>query len=78
MVGLTFGRLYEGDLYGNSKKFSEIIGASTLAGEVAICARITNGTFVEGHRKYGRKHIQQDDQILLPIGSNGFDESTKK
>ena len=57
---------------GYAKKFAEIIGATLLAGEVAICARIANGTFVEGHKKYGRKGGRQDTQ-LTPVHSNGND-----
>lgn len=40
---------------GGSKKFSEIIIATVLAGEIAICARVANGTFADGHKKHGRK-----------------------
>lgn len=38
-----------------SRKFSEIIVAAALAGEIAICAKVANGTFADGHRKHGRK-----------------------
>jgi hydroxymethylglutaryl-CoA reductase (NADPH) len=40
---------------GKAKKFAEIVAASILAGELAICARVANGTFAQAHRKYGRK-----------------------
>lgn len=41
--------------HGAAKKFSEIIAASVLAGEIVIWARVANGTFVDAHKKYGRK-----------------------
>lgn len=59
---------------GQAKKFAEIIGAAVLAGEIAICARIANGTFVEGHKKYGRKVGRQDLLPLTLIHSDGNDE----
>jgi len=40
---------------GRSKKFSEIVAATVLSGELGICARVANGTFADAHRKYGRK-----------------------
>jgi hydroxymethylglutaryl-CoA reductase (NADPH) len=40
---------------GKAKGFAEIVAASILAGELAICARVANGTFAHAHRKYGRK-----------------------
>lgn len=40
---------------GKAKRFAEIVAASILAGELAICARVANGTFAQAHRKYGRK-----------------------
>lgn len=40
---------------GKAKKFAEIVAASVLAGELAICARVANGTFARAHLKYGRK-----------------------
>jgi hydroxymethylglutaryl-CoA reductase (NADPH) len=40
---------------GQSKKFSEIVAATVLAGEIGICAKAANGTFANAHRKYGRK-----------------------
>ncbi len=39
---------------GNSKKFTEIIGAVALAGEISIAAAIAKGSFAQGHAKYGR------------------------
>lgn len=44
------------DCYGDGKadKFVEIVAATALAGEIAIGAAILNGSFVEGHKKYGR------------------------
>ncbi|MCG3113872.1 MAG: hypothetical protein MCM46_18870 [Candidatus Manganitrophus sp. SB1] len=45
------------DCYGNGKveKFSEIAAATSLAGELAVCANVANGKFVNAHRTYGRK-----------------------
>lgn len=40
---------------GKAKRFAEIVAASILAGELAICARVANGTFAQAHRKYGRR-----------------------
>jgi len=44
------------DCFGNgkAKKFAEIIAATTLAGEISICASIVNGTYVYAHEIYGR------------------------
>lgn len=36
---------------GKSKKFSEIIGATLLAGEIGICAGITSDEFLEPHER---------------------------
>ena len=36
---------------------SDIIVSVVLAGEIGLCAGMANGSFVEGHRKYGRKPI---------------------
>lgn len=44
---------------GHAKKFSEILAATVLAGELGICARVANGTFADAHRKYGRKGWQK-------------------
>lgn len=41
---------------GQAKKFSEILAATVLAGEVAICAKVANGTFADAHKKYGRRY----------------------
>ena len=43
--------------YGNgkAKKFAEVVAASLLAGEIAVAAAIVNGTFVNAHKRYGRK-----------------------
>ncbi|NKE72447.1 PilZ domain-containing protein [Candidatus Manganitrophus noduliformans] len=62
--------------HGHAKKFAEIIAATTLGGEIAICARIANGTFVEGHKKYGRKTGPQVDRSLALLHSNGHDEQS--
>ncbi len=40
---------------GHANKFAEIIAATVLAGELGICARVANGTFADGHRRYGRR-----------------------
>ncbi|MHB8482087.1 MAG: PilZ domain-containing protein [Nitrospiria bacterium] len=40
---------------GQSKKFSEIVAASVLAGELGLVARLASGAFARGHRKYGKK-----------------------
>lgn len=42
---------------GKSKKLAEIIAATALCGEIAICAKIAGGTFPQAHRKYGRKPL---------------------
>ncbi|MDH5661441.1 MAG: hydroxymethylglutaryl-CoA reductase [Elusimicrobiota bacterium] len=39
---------------GKAEKFAEIVAAVSLAGEIAVGASVANGTFVEGHEKYGR------------------------
>ena len=39
---------------GKVLKFTEIVAASVLAGELAISIAITNGSFVEAHEKLGR------------------------
>jgi len=41
---------------GQAKKFSDILAATALAGEVAICAKVANGTFADAHKKYGRRY----------------------
>ncbi|MBI3803393.1 MAG: PilZ domain-containing protein [Nitrospirae bacterium] len=40
---------------GKAEKFSEIAAATCLAGEIAICANVANGKFVNAHKMYGRK-----------------------
>jgi hydroxymethylglutaryl-CoA reductase (NADPH) len=40
---------------GKAKKFAEVVAASVLAGEIAVAAAIVTGTFVDAHKKYGRK-----------------------
>lgn len=40
---------------GKVRKFSEILTATVLAGEIAVAAAICTGTFVSAHKKYGRK-----------------------
>lgn len=39
---------------GHSNKFAEIVAATALAGEIAICASIVNGTYVLAHETFGR------------------------
>lgn len=39
---------------GKADKFAEIVAASALAGEIAICASIVNGTYVFAHETFGR------------------------
>ncbi len=39
---------------GKSQKLAEIIAATALAGEIAICASIVNGTYVFAHETFGR------------------------
>jgi hydroxymethylglutaryl-CoA reductase (NADPH) len=36
---------------GTARKFAEIVGASLVAGELAICAALANGRFIEAHRQ---------------------------
>ena len=45
------------DCHGSGKvrKFSEIVAATILAGEIAVAAAICTETFVSAHKKYGRK-----------------------
>lgn len=42
--------------YGSDKvyKFAEIVAAMALAGEIAICAAIVNGTYVLAHETFGK------------------------
>jgi len=40
---------------GKVRKFSEIVAATVLAGEIAVAAAICTQTFVSAHKKYGRK-----------------------
>jgi hydroxymethylglutaryl-CoA reductase (NADPH) len=40
---------------GKVRKFSEIVAATVLAGEIAVAAAICTETFVSAHKKYGRK-----------------------
>jgi hydroxymethylglutaryl-CoA reductase (NADPH) len=35
---------------GTARKFAEIVGAALVAGELAICAALANGRFIEAHR----------------------------
>ena len=39
----------EGD--GTARKFAEIVGATLVAGELAICAALANDRFIEAHRR---------------------------
>jgi hydroxymethylglutaryl-CoA reductase (NADPH) len=41
---------------GKSKKFAEIVAATVLTGDLSIGAAIINGSFIEGHKKLGRKN----------------------
>jgi hydroxymethylglutaryl-CoA reductase (NADPH) len=34
-----------------ARKFAEIVGATLVAGELAICAALVNGRFIEAHRR---------------------------
>jgi hydroxymethylglutaryl-CoA reductase (NADPH) len=36
---------------GTARKFAEIVGAALVAGELAICAALANGRFIEAHRQ---------------------------
>lgn len=45
---------------GKVKKFAEIIGALSLAGELTVCANVANGKFVDAHKTYGRKNKVTD------------------
>ncbi len=45
---------------GKSKKFAEIVAATTLAGEISLEASIVAGDFVSAHEKYGRNKPKQD------------------
>jgi hydroxymethylglutaryl-CoA reductase (NADPH) len=36
---------------GTARKFAEIVGATLVAGELAICAALANGRFIEAHRQ---------------------------
>jgi hydroxymethylglutaryl-CoA reductase (NADPH) len=39
---------------GTARKFAEIVGATLVAGELAICAALANGRFIEAHRQNRR------------------------
>lgn len=39
---------------GKAKKFAEIVGATALAGEVAVLGALVTGTYVQAHERYGR------------------------
>ena len=57
---------------GKAKKFSEIVAAATLAGEIGICARVANGTFANAHKKYGRRHppeVVPTSSVVDPLNS---------
>ena len=45
---------------GTARKFAEIVGATLVAGELAICAALANGRFIEAHR--------QNRQVAGPSG----------
>lgn len=36
---------------GTTRKFAEIVGAALVAGELAICAALADGRFIEAHRR---------------------------
>jgi len=36
---------------GTARKFAEIVGAALVAGELAICAALANGRFIDAHRQ---------------------------
>jgi len=40
---------------GTARKFAEIVGAALVAGELAICAALANGRFIEAHRQNRRQ-----------------------
>lgn len=50
---------------GKSKKFAEIVAATTLAGEISLEASIVAGDFVSAHEKYGRNKPKQDITEIL-------------
>lgn len=52
---------------GKSRKFSEIVAATVLAGEISLCAKVAGGTFQNAHKKYGRK----------PLPNTSIHENTK-
>jgi hydroxymethylglutaryl-CoA reductase (NADPH) len=39
---------------GTARKFAEIVGAALVAGELAICAALADGRFIEAHRRNRR------------------------
>lgn len=47
---------------GKAKKFAEIIGATVLAGEVAVLASLSGRTYVQAHEKYGRNKPSLNEQ----------------
>ena len=36
---------------GTARKFAEIVAATLVAGELAICAALADGRFIEAHRQ---------------------------
>ena len=40
---------------GTARKFAEIVGAALVAGELAICAALADGRFIEAHRQNRRQ-----------------------
>ena len=36
---------------GKARKFAEIVAATLVGGELAICAALANGRFIEAHRQ---------------------------
>ncbi len=55
------------DCYGKDKvyKFSEIIGAVVLAGEISVIAALVSGTYVEAHERHGRKRPDIQEPIFI-------------
>jgi hydroxymethylglutaryl-CoA reductase (NADPH) len=48
---------------GTARKFAEIVGATLVAGDLAICAALANGRFIDAHR-HGRLARDQNGQPL--------------
>lgn len=48
---------------GTARKFAEIVGATLVAGDLAICAALANGRFIEAHRRSRRVR----DRSVKPV-----------